>query len=87
MSSGPKVGGRLTQKALNDVARKLNSRPRETLGWRTPEEAMAELMGEFGKEHRAGAALPGGYSKEAPLKPWRFAAPERSETPCGGKGS
>jgi IS30 family transposase len=77
----------LTQTALNDVARKLNSRPRKTLGWRTPEEAMAELMGKFGKEHRAGAALPGGYSKEAPLKPWRFARPERSETPCGGKGS
>lgn len=77
----------LTQTALNDVARKLNSRPRETLGWRTPEEAMAELMAEFGKEHRAGAALPGGYSKEAPLKPWKFAKPERSETACGGKGS
>lgn len=77
----------LTQTALNDVARKLNGRPRETLGWRTPEEAMAELMAKFGREHRAGAALPGGYSKEAPLKPWPFAKPERSETVCGGKGS
>lgn len=77
----------LTQTALNDVARLLNSRPRKTLGWRTPEEAMAELMGKFGREHRAGAALPGGYSKEAPLKPWRFDEPARSETACGGKGS
>lgn len=80
----------LTQTALNDVARKLNSRPRKTLGWRTPEEAMAELMAKFGKEHRAGAALPGGYSKEAPLTPWQFAhpeRPERSETPCGEKGT
>jgi IS30 family transposase len=27
---------------LNDVARLMNQRPRKTLGWKTPEEAMAE---------------------------------------------
>jgi len=30
-----------SQTELNDVARLLNQRPRKTLGWKTPEEAMA----------------------------------------------
>nr|WP_245540905.1 IS30 family transposase [Octadecabacter antarcticus] len=34
--------GCLSQAALNDVARLMNDRPRKTLGWRTPAEAMAE---------------------------------------------
>nr|WP_083902922.1 IS30 family transposase [Octadecabacter antarcticus] len=34
--------GCLSQTALNDVARLMNDRPRKTLGWRTPAEAMAE---------------------------------------------
>jgi len=32
----------LSQTALNDVARLMNNRPRKTLGWNTPAEAMAE---------------------------------------------
>jgi IS30 family transposase len=32
----------LSQTALNDVARLMNDRPRRTLGWNTPAEAMAE---------------------------------------------
>ena len=31
----------ISQTELNDVARLMNQRPRKTLGWRTPEEAMA----------------------------------------------
>jgi IS30 family transposase len=32
----------LSQTALNDVDRLMNDRPRKTLGWNTPAEAMAE---------------------------------------------
>jgi IS30 family transposase len=32
----------LSQTDLNDVARLMNNRPRKTLGWNTPAEAMAE---------------------------------------------
>ena len=34
----------ISQTELNDVARLMNQRPRKTLGWRTPEEAMAEEL-------------------------------------------
>jgi IS30 family transposase len=34
----------LSQTALNDVARMMNHRPRKTLGWRTPAEAMAKEL-------------------------------------------
>ena len=37
----------ITQTELNDVARLMNQRPRKTLGWRTPEEAMAEELAAF----------------------------------------
>ena len=43
----------VSQTQLNDIARLLNGRPRETLGWRTPEEALAEEMAKFS----AGVAL------------------------------
>lgn len=36
-----------SQTLLNDIARLLNGRPRETLGWKTPEEALAEEMAKF----------------------------------------
>jgi len=32
---------------LNDVAALMNNRPRKTLGWRTPTEAMAEEIAAF----------------------------------------
>jgi IS30 family transposase len=35
------------QTELNDVARLMNQRPRKTLGWKTPEEAMAEELAAF----------------------------------------
>jgi IS30 family transposase len=34
----------LSQTALNDVARLMNDRPRKTLGWNTPAEAMAQEL-------------------------------------------
>lgn len=33
-----------SQTFLNDIARLLNSRPRKTLEWKTPEDALAEGM-------------------------------------------
>lgn len=39
-----------SQTLLNDIARLLNGRPRQTLGWKTPEEAMAEEMAKFSSE-------------------------------------
>ena len=36
-----------SQTMLNDIARLLNGRPRQTLGWRTPEEVMAEEMAKW----------------------------------------
>jgi len=37
----------LTQTQLNDIARLLNGRPRKMLGWKTPDEAMAEELATF----------------------------------------
>lgn len=37
----------VSQTQLNDIARLLNGRPRKTLGWQTPEEAMAEEIASF----------------------------------------
>jgi len=37
----------ISQTELNDVARLMNQRPRRTLGWKTPEEAMAEELAPF----------------------------------------
>ena len=38
----------ITQRQLDVVARKLNTRPRETLGWRTPAEALAATVASTG---------------------------------------
>ena len=37
----------LSQIELNDLARLMNQRPRKTLGWKSPEEAMAEEFAAF----------------------------------------
>ena len=37
----------VSQTQLNDIARRLNGRPRKTLGWKTPDEVMAEEMAAF----------------------------------------
>jgi IS30 family transposase len=36
----------LTQERLDEVSDQLNGRPRETLGWRTPAEALTQLLKE-----------------------------------------
>ena len=36
-----------SQTWLNDVANLMNNRPRKTLGWRTPAEAMADKIATF----------------------------------------
>ncbi len=37
----------VSQTQLNDIARLLNGRPRQTLGWDTPEEALSKEMAKF----------------------------------------
>ena len=39
--------GNVSQTWLNDVAAMMNNRPRKTLGWRTPNEAMADEIAAF----------------------------------------
>ena len=39
--------GNLSQTWLNDVANLMNNRPRKTLGWKTPAEAMADEIAAF----------------------------------------
>lgn len=39
----------VSQTQLNDIAKLLNGRPRETLGWDAPEEAMARELVDFSK--------------------------------------
>jgi transposase, IS30 family len=39
--------GHASQTWLNDVAALMNNRPRKTLGWRTPAEAMADEITAF----------------------------------------
>ena len=39
----------VSQTQLNDIAHLLNTRPRKTLGWKTPAEAMAEEVSAFSK--------------------------------------
>lgn len=37
----------ISQTVLNDIARLLNGRPRKTLGWKTPEQALAKEIEQF----------------------------------------
>ncbi len=37
----------ISETELNDVSRLMNQKPRKTLGWKTPEEAMAEELTAF----------------------------------------
>ena len=41
---GKSLAGGGTQAELDEVARKLNDRPRQTLGFRTPAEKLTELI-------------------------------------------
>jgi IS30 family transposase len=46
MPKGTDLNG-ASQTLLNDVANLMNNRPRKTLGWRTPAEAMADEIAAF----------------------------------------
>ena len=46
MPKGTDLNG-ASQTWLNDVANLMNNRPRKTLGWRTPAEAMADEIAAF----------------------------------------
>ena len=61
----------LSQTELNDIARLLNGRPRETPKWSTPEEAVAAETEKFGRAHRAGARSQGGCPRGEILRPWQ----------------
>jgi len=39
--------GTISPTELNDVARLMNYRPRKTIGWKTPEEALAKELAAF----------------------------------------
>jgi IS30 family transposase len=38
---------KVSQTKLNDIAWLLNTRPRQTLGWKTPEQALAKELDDF----------------------------------------
>jgi len=42
----------VSQMQLNDIAKLLNGRPRQTLGWKTPEEVMAMELAAEGLANR-----------------------------------
>ena len=58
----------LSQTALNDVARMMNHRPRKTLGWRPPTEAMAQELAAI----KSTVALQSGIQGDVPvlLRTW-----------------
>ncbi|WP_157655071.1 hypothetical protein [Burkholderia ubonensis] len=42
----------VTQMQLNDIAKLMNGRPRQTLNWKTPEEALAMELAAAGLANR-----------------------------------
>ncbi len=58
--------GNASQTWLNDLAALMNNRPRKTLGWRTPAEAMAEEIAAF----KSNFALEVGIQAVAPYFCW-----------------
>ena len=67
----------VSQTRLNDIARLMNNRPRKTLGWKTPAEALAEEMEAFAirllhlKVEAAQYWLPRSECTITPLGRWR----------------
>lgn len=51
LSKGMDLSG-VSQMQLNDIAKLLNGRPRQTLGWKTPEEVMAMELAAEGLANR-----------------------------------
>lgn len=51
----PPVAAVSLQAQLNDIARLPNGRPRQTLGWKTPDEVMSEEAAEFSKRAALGS--------------------------------
>jgi len=61
----------VTQMQLNDIAKLMNGRPRQTLNWKTPEEAMAVELAAAGLAKRCsclrGERSPASSHRDVPL--------------------
>jgi hypothetical protein len=66
---------RVGQQQLNVIARRLNRRPRKTLGYQTPADRLAAIAASTGLNREALSALPGGSALTRVADPPKAARP------------